>query len=47
MGGGVAEAEAGGEVEEAVGVEVGRTKMWGWHFMEYGNAGLMKMEMKH
>ncbi len=32
-GGAVAEAEAGGEVEEAVGVEVGRSKLCGWHCM--------------
>ena len=30
-GGAVAETEAGGEVEEAVGMEVGWTELWGWH----------------
>lgn len=32
LGGGVGEAEAGGEVEEAVGVEGGWTEVGRWHF---------------
>lgn len=35
-GGTVAEAEAGGEVEEAVGVQVDGTEVWGWHFVGFG-----------
>lgn len=35
-GGRVAEAEAGGEVKEAVGVEGRTTEMEGWHYMYRG-----------
>lgn len=38
-GGAVAEAEARGEVEEAVGVQVGWTEVWGWHFVWFRNGG--------
>lgn len=42
-GGGVAEAEAGGEVEEAVGLEGRRAEMERWHYMYRGYAESKKI----